>query len=132
MARFRRRSMGKRGSFRGGFRKVARATGMGKSTNIIQLDAMAYGAARQYVSGLIAPLTSQIPILGNLSDEVGMGFIDWMIAKNTHGFLSEVAKKGLVIENARVGEAIVGGMFGGNMSSGTGSSLASYNSGFSY
>jgi hypothetical protein len=114
-------------------RRFAKRGGMGKTTNIIQLDAMAYGAARSYVSQLIAPLTSKIPIVGNLSDEVGMGLVDWLLAKNTHGFISEVAKKGLVIENARVGEGIVGGVLGGMFGgSSNNSALSSYNSGFAY
>jgi len=120
-----------RGRFVRTAKRFGKRAGMGKSTNLIQIDAMAYGAARSYVSQLIAPLTSKIPLIGNLSDEVGMGFVDWMIAKNTRGFISEVAKKGLVIENARVGEGIVGGIFGGSSPSMNGG-LAAYNSGFSY
>lgn len=106
---------------------------MGKSTNLIQIDAMAYGAARQYVSNLLMNVAGNVGItgfLGQYSDEVLMGAADYLIAKHTSGFISEVAKKGLVIENARVGETIVGslGMSPGSNNSG----LASYNSGFSY
>ena len=128
MARYRRKSFGKKGSYRGGFKRFASKSGMGKSTNLIQVDAMLYGAARQYVSNLIAPLTSKIPIAGNLSDEIGMGFIDWMLAKNTKGFISEVAKKGLVIENARVGEGLIGGFGLGSSSNNNVSYFSNTNS----
>lgn len=89
-------------------RRAARRTGVGNSGSLFQLDAMLYGAARQYTSNLIAPVTSKIPI-GSLADEVGMGVLDYLIAKHTSGMISNVARKGLVIENARVGEAIVQG-----------------------
>jgi len=110
MARFRKMRKSRRGSF-SGFRRSARRAGVGKSAQLFQLDAMLYGAARQYTSNLIAPLTQMIP-LGTLSDEVGMGIVNYMVAKHTSGMLSDVAKKGLVIENARVGEAIVQGGLG--------------------
>ena len=125
MARFRRR-IGKRGSFRGSFKRFGKISGMGKSANLIQLDAMIYGGLRQAVSNAIAPLTSKIPIAGNLSDEIGMGFIDWMLAKNVKGFVSEVAKKGLVIENARVGEALVGSTFSGILGGSNNANAGSY------
>lgn len=127
---FRKMRKSRSGKFRGFARRFAKRSGMGKTTNILQFDAMAYGAARQYVSTLIAPLTSKIPIIGNLSDEVGMGLVNWFVAKNTSGFIADVARKGLVIENARVGEGIVGGLLGGNMTAK--STIASYDSGFSY
>jgi len=123
MAKFRKMRRSRRGGFRGFARKAARRSGVGNSAALFQLDAMLYGAARQYTSNAIAPITAMIP-LGGLSDEVGMAFVDYMIAKHTSGMLSNVAKKGLVIENARVGEAIVQGGLGGlfNTSSGQTSS----------
>lgn len=72
---------------------------------------MAYGAVRQYAATAIQPLTSKIP-LGNVSDEVAMGLINWMVAKKTSGLIHNVAMKGLVVENARIGEAIVSGQIG--------------------
>jgi hypothetical protein len=90
---------------RGGIRSVGKVA-------LIQPDAMVYGAGRQYVANLISPLTSQIP-LGGIADEVGMGLVDWMVAKNfKSGFIHSVALKGLVIENAAIGAAIMGGGFG--------------------
>jgi len=74
------------------------------------MDAMAYGAIRAKASNMLLPLTSKIP-LGSVADEVGMGFANWMVAKNTSGFFKDMALKGLVIENARLGEAVaIGGI----------------------
>lgn len=93
-------------------RKAARRGGVGNSAALLQVDAMAYGAVRQYVSSTIAPVTSKIP-LGTLSDEIGMGLVCWGVAKYAgKGMLGNIARKGLVIENARVGEALVNGGLG--------------------
>lgn len=102
---------------------------VGTSTNsLVQVDAIAYGAARQYVANLISPLTNSLP-LGAYADEVGMGLVDWLLAKNVKGFVGDIARKGLVHENARIGEQLIGNL-GGMATSNTG--LSSYNSGFSY
>lgn len=106
----------RRGSFRSraaGFaRRSARRGGVGNSAALLQVDAMAYGAVRQYASDAIAPFTSKIP-LGTLSDEIGMGLLCWGVSKYAgKGMLGSVARKGLVIENARVGEALVTGGLG--------------------
>jgi len=100
-------SMAKRKrSFRGFARKAARRGGVGNSAALFQLDAMLYGAVRQKASDMIAPVTSKIP-LGGISDEIGMGLLCWGVSKYAgKGMLGAVARKGLVIENARVGEAI--------------------------
>ena len=88
-------------------RKKARHYGK-KATSLknpLQIDAMIYGGLRAKVSNAISPFTSKIP-LGDIADEVGMGLMNWMIAKKTSGMIKNIALKGLVIENARVGEAI--------------------------
>lgn len=108
MARRKKRTVRSRARtyFKKARRKARRGTRMDK---LIQFDSMIYGASRAKVSNAIAPLTSKIPILGNLSDEAGMVFLNYMVAKNTGGMLRNIALKGLVIENARAGEAIGGG-----------------------
>lgn len=101
------------------FRLHKRSKSKGSSTKLLQFDAMAYGAVRGYVSNLISPLTSKIP-LGSIADEVGMGIINYYVAKNTSGMIKDIAVKGLVIENAFVGNAIAQGglnLLGGNSSS---------------
>lgn len=98
--------MAKRRKYRGFARKAARRAGIGNSAALVQVDAMLYGAVRQKVSDAIAPVTSKIP-LGGVSDEVGMALVCWGISKYAgKGMLGNVARKGLVIENARLGEAI--------------------------
>jgi len=88
--------------FRRGKRKISGYGGV----KLVQPDAMIYGAVRQYASNALAPVTGMIP-LGTVSDEIGMGILNYFVAKNTHGFISDIAKKGLIIENARIGEAVV-------------------------
>jgi len=75
---------------------------------LVQIDSMAYGAVRGYVSNLLIPLTSKIP-LGSVADEIGMGFLNYMLAKKGSGMVKKVALKGLTIENARLGEALATG-----------------------
>ena len=114
----RRKKVRRRGGF---FKKTRRsgrkATSMGKA---IQFDSMIYGAARGRVSNYLAPYTAKIP-LGSIADEVGMGILCYFVAKKTGaGMLRNVALKGLVIENARIGDAVasgavgIGGIGGGN------------------
>lgn len=103
------------GGFRGFAKRSARKLGIGKSTQAIQVDAMLYGAGRSYLAQLISPLTSKIPF-GGIADEIGCGAIDYLVAKNMTGMVRDVALKGLTVENARLGEAIVQG--GLNLSGG--------------
>jgi hypothetical protein len=74
-------------------------------TKPVQIDSMIYGGLRAKVSNAISPFTSKIP-LGDISDELGMGLLNYMVAKKSSGMIKNIAMKGLVIENARVGEAI--------------------------
>jgi hypothetical protein len=105
MARFRRkaksRGFGKR------LKRYARKSGVGRSANLIQVDAMLYGAVRAPISDFVAGVIP-IPVIGNVGDELAMGLIDYLVAKNTSGMLRDVAVKGLVVENARLGEAVAG------------------------
>lgn len=100
-----------RRSFFGGFgRKKSRSKGS-SSVNPLQFDAMVYGAVRGYAANLIQPVTNMIP-LGEMSDEIGMGLLNWVVAKNTSGMVRDVCIKGLVVENARVGERLISGGMG--------------------
>ena len=76
---------------------------------IVQIDSMLYGAVREKISNVISPYTSKIP-LGGISDEIGMALIDYLAAKKGSGMIRDIGLKGLVIENARVGDAIVSGV----------------------
>ena len=72
------------------------------------MDALLYGAVRGYASNALAPLTSKIP-LGGISDEVGMGILNYFLAKNTSGMIKKIATKGLIIENAMLGAGLISG-----------------------
>ena len=78
------------------------------------MDAMAYGAVRGWISNMLAPVVSMIP-LGGIADEVGMGVLNYFVAKSSTGMIKNVALKGLTIENAMLGAGIVSG--GLNLSS---------------
>lgn len=78
---------------------------------LIQLDSMAYGAIRAPISNAVMNLLSKwnipfISTLGNAIDELAMSGIDYFVAKSkwTPKFAKQIAMKGLVIENARIGE----------------------------
>lgn len=88
-------------------------------TQLIQVDAMAYGAVREYVSGVVQNVVP-VGVLGNIGDEVAMGVLNYFVAKNTSGMLRDVAAKGLVIENARLGQALTQGFIGGSPTSSSG------------
>lgn len=91
-------------------RRAARRSGVGNSASLLQVDAMAYGALRGYASDAIAPLTAKIPF-ATVADEVGMGLLCWAVSKYAgKGMLGSIARKGLVIENARVGQTLSSGL----------------------
>ena len=95
-------------------KKKARKYSKSNKLQMLQMDALIYGATRGYVSNFLVPITSKIP-LGGISDEVGMGILNYFIAKNTSGMIKKIATKGLIIENAMLGAGIVSG--GLNLSS---------------
>jgi len=110
----------------GGVKRYARRyKKTGGFGNLFQPDAMVYGAVRAKTSDMLMPLVSQSPLgnLGGLADELTMGALCWLAAKNTGGFIQKVAQKGLVIENARVGEFAASGLFKGNGSTSTGQTV---------
>jgi len=112
MARRRTRTRARARSTGGGFfKRKTRSRSTGASVKLIQFDAMIYGGARGYISNMLQPLTSKIP-LGSIADEVIMGGACYLVAKNTSGLIKDVALKGLIIENARLGEAVATGQIG--------------------
>lgn len=86
-------------------RRKSSSNRMGGIMSAIQFDSMIYGGLRAKMSNALMPLTSKIP-LGTISDEVGLGILNYFVAKNTSGMVKNIALKGLVIENARLGDAI--------------------------
>lgn len=101
---FRRRA--RSSTSRGFFGRRSKSSG---GRNLIQIDSMAYGALRPMVANLIAPVTNMIP-LGGISDEVGMGLLNYFVAKKTGGLISQMATKGLVVENAMIGSSLGSGL----------------------
>jgi hypothetical protein len=93
------------------------------------IDAMLYGAARAPLAQLMAPLANKLPIIGGLGDEVAVGGLNWLLAKNGSGKVKSVAMKGLIVENARAGE-VAGSLILSKLGGMTGSS--SSNDGYVY
>jgi hypothetical protein len=91
-------------------KKVRRYKRTGGFKSIIQPEAMIYGGVRERVSNFLSGYVSNIPLVAQipagLADEVTMAIINYYGAKKLKGLPQKVAMKGLVIENARVGEAI--------------------------
>jgi len=91
---------------------------------------MLYGAARQYLSSYLVPLTSKIP-LGAISDEVGIYAASWAAKKylfKGKSVLRDALSVGQKIELARIGESVVNGQVNlGGIFSGISSSAGSSN-----
>lgn len=92
------------------------------------LGAGLYGAGRSMVANFISPATNMLP-LGNVKDEAGMFGVDLLAASYGHKvpvvgpILKHAGKAGMLVEVARVGEAIATGQLGmgsGSMSAGSG------------
>jgi len=78
-----------------------------KSTPIkaVQMEAIAYGAVRKFLSQLVSPVTEKVP-MGQFADEAVVGASNYLIAKNSSGMIKKVAMKGLIVENALIGSEI--------------------------
>lgn len=91
-------------------------------TGIIQLPAIAYGAMRNPAATLILPITHGVTgMLGEYEDEAVMLGASWALAKYGSGFLSEMGRKGLVVENASIGATLSRGISLGGASATTNS-----------
>ena len=109
LARKRHRTARARGLF--GRRTHKRGLGGGITGTII--GGVVYGAGRTYVSNLVAPLTSKLP-LGQYADNVAMGLVSWLLATgkiplvNKIPMSREIGKAGLCIEAAFAGQELMG------------------------
>ena len=75
------------------------------------LGAGVYGAFRQKISDMLTPVTSKVP-LGNIADEVVLGATAVLLKKfigRKMPILNPVFQGAIVIESARIGEAIATG-----------------------
>lgn len=97
------------------------SSGSGKE-NLINtaMYAAAYGGVRERISNFLAPYTSKVP-LGTIGDEVVLGGVGYFLAKKSKNkMLKGIGRAALVIEAARVGEAIAdGSAFGTSMKTGS-------------
>jgi len=101
-----------RAAFRATKRYARRGTATGAG-QLVQIDAMAYGALRAPLSNATSSLLGGVlgGLPGAIGDEVTVGLVDWLIAKNTSGIVRNIALKGLAVENARIGESLSQGFF---------------------
>lgn len=99
--KFKRRKMPKRRK-----RRTRRYAGVVKPLGIL-VSAGIYGALREKISRMLAPITGTIP-LGTVADEVALFALSWFVGRQIKP-LKEVAKAGMFIEAARIGEAVITG-----------------------
>lgn len=119
MARRKRRAVASRTTTRTVVKRVRGRKGKSTSASIGKTVAggFVYGMARGSVARMLTPITSKIPA-GQYADEVGMGILNYFIAKGKIPFIPKhLGMTGLAIESA-----VVGGQLGanlvGNMSAG--------------
>lgn len=91
--------------------RAKRRRNTSSKVKLLNTDAMIYGAFREKLSNMLTPVTSKVPF-GDLADEFVMGGAMYFLAKQK-GMVGRVAKTGLIIENARIGEALISGSLGG-------------------
>lgn len=121
MARFKRRAKARRSY---GFKKSkSRNSSAGFNATKTIVGGAIYGASRQYVSNLVSPLTSKIP-LGNVADNLVMGAICYFGAKKAPAMLKDAFKAGLAIEAALAGQDLMANGF----NTGTSSSDSNFDS----
>lgn len=114
MARFRRKAARRS---RGFFKSAKRSRSGGSSNGLWTIaGAMAYGAVREKASNMLAPITAKVQ-LGSIADEVVLGGLSWLAYKKiSNPMVRNVALGGLIVESARVGEAIAKGQLSMNSS----------------
>jgi hypothetical protein len=98
-------------------RKVRRNSNSAINPLNVALAGAGYGVARAYLSQLIQPLTSKIP-LGQYADEVVLGAAGYYLAKKQTGLLKSVGYAMLTIESAAIANQATAGMIGTSSSGG--------------
>jgi hypothetical protein len=72
-------------------------------TKLIHLDAMAYGAIRNFAANLVTPyLNSASPNTAMYNDNIAMAIISYGAARFGSGMIRDIGQKGLIVENALV------------------------------
>lgn len=85
-------------SVRRGTRKVA-------SNNLVRAGAaMAYGASREKINGLISPWVSKVPVLGDLTDEAALGLAAMYLKKKVKNkMLKSYLDAVMIVESSSAG-----------------------------
>jgi len=121
--RFKRRSS--RRSFKAFKRRSSgrRSSGIGGDVAVIG-GALAYGAGREWLSQKLSPVTAQVAgVAGQYADEAVLGFAGYLMAKGKIPLINkvpmsrEIGRAMLVVEAARVGSGVAGGMLSAPTSS---------------
>jgi hypothetical protein len=121
MSRLQRRYFGKRrtASRRGkSFFSRRRGGGSSKGGDIaIILGAAVYGAGRDWASNKLTPITTPlVGVAGQYADEIVMGGLGYLLMKgkipllNKWSITRDIGKAALIIESARIGASLGGGL----------------------
>lgn len=102
MARFKKR----RSASRKSAARKGRSASKGVNPLMVIGSAMAYGAARQYLSQAVEPITSKVP-LGSFADEAVFGTAGYFMAKKGKGIVKSIGLAMLTVEAASVGNQII-------------------------
>lgn len=90
-------------------RRRSRSSSTSKQTGGMILGAMAYGGIRAKLNAMLRPVTDRIP-LGAITDEVVLLSGALLLRKRIRNPMARnVLNAGIIIESARIGEAIVDG-----------------------
>jgi hypothetical protein len=104
----------------GGFRKVSRRSGrssFGGGDLAVVGGAAVYGAAREWLSEKLQPITQPVAgVAGGYADEVVLGIAGYLMSKGKIPLLNKVpmsrdiGRAALIIEAARIGSGVAGGV----------------------
>ncbi len=78
------------------------------------VPSMIYGGLRAKVSDALTPITSKVPV-GDVADELVMLGTSYLAWKKGSGIIKKAGSAGMIIESARLGEAIASGSIMGGM-----------------
>lgn len=122
----RKRTNKKMAKRKGTYRR-SRSSGSSVKPAQILIGGGLYGAVRRYIDGWVKPITSKIP-LGTIADEVALFTAAYFLNKNVKDKTAkQVAQAGMVVEAARIGEALSdGSAFAGMGSSSNGAAVSQF------
>jgi len=110
MARYRKKARSVR---RGFSRKTRSRSGSSSNPMNVLIPAALYGAGRPYISGLVSPISSMLP-LGQYADEAVLGIGGYFLAKKGRGMIKNIGTAMLTVEAASIGSQLIGNVGGSN------------------